>query len=64
MASLRLEPDCWERQHGAEERLVTLQRKEVGRRLFLREMTLRSVACAAAHGPTLCARLQRGREQG
>lgn len=64
MASPRLEPDCWERQHEAEERLITLQRKEVGRRLFLREMTLRSVAYAAAHGPTLCARLQRGGERG
>lgn len=53
MASLRLEPDCWERQHEAEECLVTLQRKEVGRRLFLREVTVWSVACAAARGPTL-----------
>ena len=53
MASPRLEPDCWERQHEAEEHLVTMQRKEVGRRLFLREATVRSVACAAARGPTL-----------
>lgn len=53
VASLRLEPDCWERQHEAEECLVTLQRKEVGRRLFLREVTVRSVARAAACGPTL-----------
>lgn len=64
MASPRLEPDCWKRQHEAAEHLITLQRKEVGRRLFLREITLRSIACAAARGPTLCARLQRGGEQG
>lgn len=64
MASPRLEPDCWERQHEAEECLITLQRKEVGRRLFLREIALRIIACAAARGPTLCARLPRGGEWG
>lgn len=51
MASPKLEPDCCERQREAEERLVTLQRKEVGRRLFLREVTARSADRAAARGP-------------